>query len=163
MTLTLENKVLKLILILLKNVSFKFALLGIIWFISLPQLPSLVMLLVTPSSFKTLYCQSLQNIAKLFSKKAFTWCVLFYHFPSQGCTYYWLSKISRTISIWCGSQLARKSIRIAFSKLSQDEDVHSVWCGAHELGNYIKLFQCSFLWQLTGYKVLTFLLTSSHS
>ncbi|XP_047169820.1 V-type proton ATPase subunit a1-like isoform X2 [Vigna umbellata] len=71
---------------------------------------------------------------------------------TQGCTYYWLSKISRTISIWCGSQLAGKSIRIAFSKLSQDEDVHSVWCGAHELGNYIKLFQCSFLWQLTGYK-----------
>ncbi|WVZ03437.1 hypothetical protein V8G54_024243, partial [Vigna mungo] len=83
----------------------------------------------------------------------------FYHFPSQGCTYYWLSKISRTISIWCGSQLAGKSIRIAFSKLSQDEDVHSVWCGAHELGNYIKLFQCSFLWQLTGYKVVLLLLS----
>ena len=71
----------------------------------------------------------------------------------QGCTYYWLSQISRTIPIWCGSQLAWKSFRIVFSELPQDEDVYSIWCGAYELRNHIKLFQCSFLWQLTRYKV----------
>ena len=88
---------------------------------------------------------------------------LFYHSPPQGCAYYWLSKIQRTISIWCGSQLAGKSFRVAFSKLSQDEDVHSAGCGPHELGNSFKLFQCSFLWQLSGYKVLTFLPNSPSS
>lgn len=69
----------------------------------------------------------------------------------QGCTYYWLSQIPRSIPIWCGSQLAWKSFRIAFSELYEDEDVHSVWCCTYELRNYIKLFQCSFLWKLTGY------------
>ncbi|KAJ7980947.1 V-type proton ATPase subunit a [Quillaja saponaria] len=51
------------------------------------------------------------------------------------------------------SQLAWESFRVTFPKLTENEDVYSVGCGPDELRNHVELLQCTFLWQLIGYKV----------